>query len=324
MNISTLSAIQNQMDSLDMMVLPSWGVIFLGLIAFFTGASLASFVNVLIYRVPLDMSVTYPPSACPHCRHSIRWFENIPIVSFLLLRGRCRACRSIISIRYPIIELMGGVWGLMLAMRWVWPTIQQVHLWIEDVSVLYPLLGAWGLDLLFISALIAIAFIDLEYTFIPDEITLPATLIGIWGSFTLATWLPQYEPIDHLLGAGIGWLVIILIRALAYLYYQREAMGLGDAKLLMLIGAYLGWRALPMVLLLGSVQGVMAAIVALTYTYMTGDQNQLTMTTSELDERFGEESLDEGNQLAIPFGPFLVLATLEIIVLGDDLLEWWL
>jgi len=304
------------------LTLPPWGLLFAVSIASLSGASLASFVNVLIYRVPLDMPVDRPPSACPRCAHQIRWFENIPVLSYLALLGRCHACHQPISPRYLLIELMGGLWGLVLGARWVWPTLSQPALWAHDVSALYPLIGAWLFELVFVSALIAVAFIDLEHTFIPDEITLPATLFGVWGTFTLATWLPHYEPLSSLFGACLGWGLIVSIRSLAYLYYQREAMGLGDAKLLMMIGAFLGARSLPLILLGASVQGVIAALIALTYSRLTGRQNELTMTTSELDERFGEVNTGGGDELAIPFGPFLALSALELLVLDQVAYEW--
>lgn len=304
---------------------PTWGLVFATGVALFTGASLASFVNVLIYRVPLDMSVVSPPSACPSCARQIRWYENIPVLSYLALRGRCRGCACPISLRYPLLEAIGGLWGLVLGAQWVWPTLSVPGLWVEDVSILYPLIGSWLLSLVFVSALIAVAFIDLEHTFIPDEITLPVTVIGVWGSFTLATWLPQrHEPLSALFGALIGWLVIVSIRWGAYFYYRREAMGLGDAKLLMMIGAYLGWRSLPLVLLGASVQGVLAALCALAYSHITGQDNELTMTTAQLDERFGELHSSEDEQLAIPFGPFLALAALELIALGESAYAWLL
>ena len=304
------------------LTLPSWGLLFAVSIASLSGASLASFVNVLIYRIPLDMSVDRPPSACPRCAHQIRWYENIPVFSYLALLGHCRSCRHPISPRYPLIELMGGLWGLVLGARWVWTTLSQPGLWAHDVTVLYPLIGSWLFELVFVSALIAVAFIDLEHTFIPDEITLPTTLFGVWGTFTLATWLPQYEPVSVIFGASLGWGLIVSIRALAFLYYRREAMGLGDAKLLMMIGAFLGVRSLPVILLGASVQGVLAALLALAYSQLTGERNELTMTTSELDERFGEVSLGEGDQLAIPFGPFLALSALELLVLGPAVYDW--
>jgi len=306
--------------------LPAWGAAFFIAVAALSGASLASFANVVIYRVPLDMSISWPPSACPSCGHRIRWFENIPILSFLALRGRCASCSMRISPRYPLVELMGAAWGLVLGARWLWPTLKRPELWAEEPSALYPLIGAWALSLIFVTALIAVAYIDLEYTFIPDEITLPVSLLGVWGSFTLATWLPSFQPLDALFGALTGWLLIVVIREAAYLYYRREAMGLGDAKLLMMIGAFLGWQALPLILLAASLQGVAAALLALLYSRVTGERNELTMTARELDERFGEGSDEqplEGDELlAIPFGPFLALSAFELLAIGPKLFSW--
>jgi prepilin signal peptidase PulO-like enzyme (type II secretory pathway) len=191
--------------------------------------------------------------------------------------------------------------------------------------------GAWLWQLCFVCALIAVTLIDLEHTFIPDDLSLPSTLLGVWGAFTLATWLPSVSPLSLLFGGFFGYVLIVGVRGLGFVLYGREAMGLGDAKLLAMIGAFLGWQSLPTVLLLASLQGLIAAAIALTYSRITGRANQLTMTTRELDERFGEETAgkfgdefkDTGAQLAIPFGPFLALGALEWLAAdGLDLLGW--
>ena len=298
--------------------LPSWALPFFAGVALLSGGSLASFTNVLIYRLPLDMSVVSPPSACPHCGHQIRWYQNIPLLSYLILRGRCGACATSISPRYFLVELMGAAWGLMLGARWVWPLLSEPSRWAHSPEQLYASVGLWLWQLCFVCALIAVTLIDLEHTFIPDELSLPTTLIGVWGSFTLATWLPQHlSPLSALFGALGGYLLIWGVRGLGFVMYRREAMGLGDAKLLAMIGAFLGLESLPMILLFASLQGILAALIALAYTRLTGRSNQLTMTTRELDERFGDETLDEGAQLAIPFGPFLALSAFEWLSVGE-------
>lgn len=307
--------------------LPAWALFFFSAVALLSGASLASFTNVLIHRLPLDMSVVSPPSACPRCGRGIKWYENVPVLSYLALRGRCRGCGVGISPRYLFVELMGASWGLMLGARWVWPHLSDPSGWASEPSLLYASVGAWLWQLCFVCALIAVTLIDLEHTFIPDELSLPTTLLGVWGGFTLATWLPNISPLSLLFGGLFGYVLIVGVRGLGFVLYGREAMGLGDAKLLAMIGAFLGWQSLPTVLLLASLQGLIAAAIALTYSRITGEANQLTMTTRELDERFGEETgddlRDKGAQLAIPFGPFLALGALEWLAAdGLDLLGW--
>lgn len=286
------------------------------------GASLASFANVLIHRVPLSMSVVSPPSSCPSCARPIRWHENVPLLSYLALRGRCAGCRAPISPRYALVELGGALWGVALGARWVWPVLSDPALWAPEPWRLWVAAGAWAWQLSFAVALIAITFIDLEHLFIPDEVSLPALLIGVWGAFTLAEWEPAISPLGSLAGAALGYALVVTLRVIGELLYGREAMGLGDAKLLALIGAFLGWEALPLVLLLGALQGLLAAGGALLYTRLTGRANSLTIPEEELDAYFGEEPPpDARGRLAIPFGPFLCLAAFELLAAGD-LLAW--
>ena len=300
-----------------------WGHPLMYFFLFFTfafGASLGSFTNVLIYRIPMDMSVVHPASTCPSCGHKIRWFENIPILSYVGLRGRCSQCRTPISFQYPFLEFIAGVWSVSLAYRELWPTFSQTELWINDTSVLLSAAALWLWLLIFTCGLLAITLIDLRYTFVPDEISLNL----IWLSF-VAFFIPTQVPIDHFFGLIAGYSVILGIRVLGYLIYRREAMGLGDAKLLAMIGGFLGWQVLPWILFAAAVQGIIAAGLAITYTKLTGHSNILTMTSAELDERFGEERLysEQRVLLVMPFGPFLCLAAFEVLALtSDDILQY--
>lgn len=288
------------------------------LFIFFTfslGACLGSFTNVLIHRIPLDMSVVHPPSACPQCRREIRWFENIPILSYLVLRGRCRGCKTSISSQYPVIEFIIGVWSFALGVRVLWPMFSQPEQWVNTPSSLLPYASQWIWYTLFVSALIAIAWIDLRYTFVPDEISLSMIWIGLIGAFLN----PVNLPLELFFGALFGYLALYAVRWLGTLYYGREAMGLGDAKLLAMIGIFLGWRALPWVLMGAAIQGLIAAMIALSFTRVTGRSNLLTMTYEELAERFGEDvDPDQSVMLVMPFGPFLCLAAFEVLMIGVD------
>ena len=292
-----------------------WGHPLMYFFLFFTfafGACLGSFTNVLIHRIPMDMSVVYPPSACPSCGHQIRWYENMPILSYLGLRGQCSQCNAQISFQYPFLEFLAGLWSVSLAYRELWPTFSQAELWVNEITVLLSAAALWLWLLIFTCALLAITLIDLRYTFVPDEISLNM----IWFSFA-AFFIPTSVPVDHFFGLLAGYGVILGIRGLGYLMYRREAMGLGDAKLLAMIGGFLGWRVLPWILFAAAVQGLMAATLAIAYTKLTGRSNILTMTSTELDERFGEESLYEEQRilLVMPFGPFLCIAAFEVLAL---------
>ena len=192
------------------------------LFTFAFGASLGSFTNVLIYRIPMDMSVVHPASACPSCGHKIRWFENLPILSYFALRGRCSQCGVSISSQYPVLEFIAGVWSVSLAYRELWPIFSQAELWVNDISVLLSATALWLWLLIFTCGLLAITIIDLRYTFVPDEISLNL----IWLSFC-SLFIPTQVPIDHFFGLIAGYGVILGIRILGYLMYRREAMGLG-------------------------------------------------------------------------------------------------
>lgn len=276
--------------------------------AFIWGAVWGSFLNVVIYRLPLGMSLSRPGSRCGHCLTPIRWYDNIPVLSYLLLRGRCRACKTGYSPRYMLIEAMCGV--LVLAL------FRAV---VADATAenFYAKLALWGWYQVFIYGLVACAFIDLAETFLPEELTIPMLIVGVCGPFFLGV-----PPLPHVYGALAGGGVILLIYAVGFLIFRREAMGLGDAMLLAVIGAFVGWRSLPFVLFAAAVQGIIATVASLLYTRVTGKSAGLTLTTAELDARFGEEDRfdDDGSRLAIPFGPFLALAGLQALFFGPNLL----
>ncbi|MEN8136772.1 MAG: prepilin peptidase [Thermodesulfobacteriota bacterium] len=205
------------------------------------GAIVGSFLNVVIIRIPQGDSIVFPSSHCPGCRTKLHWYDNIPIVSFILLRGRCRACKMRISRQYPLIELAMAVMAYALFARF-------------SLSLLFTIY------FVFCAALLAIILIDFYHQIIPDVISLPGILLGFAVSFInpLITW--QSSAIGILLGGGI----LYAIAAAYYLFTKREGMGGGDIKLLAMIGAFLGWQSLPFVIfgssLLGSVVGIGAML----------------------------------------------------------------
>jgi leader peptidase (prepilin peptidase)/N-methyltransferase len=191
------------------------------LFALVTGMVVGSFLNVCICRLPRDESVVFPPSHCPQCDYLIRWYDNIPLLSYLLLRGRCRGCGTRISIQYPLVELLNGLLTLALFLRFG-PTLAFLVLF------------------LFCSALVVITFIDLEHQIIPDEISLPGIVIGFICSF----FLPGHSWLNSLLGILLGGGSLLLV-AYAYQWLTgKEGMGGGDIKLLAMMGAFLGWKSI--------------------------------------------------------------------------------
>lgn len=248
----------------------------MALFAFLLGAVTGSFLNVCIYRLPLEQSVVAPRSRCISCGTAIAWFDNIPVLSWLLLKGRCRACGASFSARYPLVELLTALLSLLLFLR-------------------FGLSPSFAVYFLLTAALITVTFIDLDHQIIPDEISLPGIGLGFLASFIL----PEPGWLSSLAGIAAGWGSLALV-FYGYLWLTgREGMGGGDAKLLAMLGAFLGLQAVPFIIfassLIGSVVGL--SIMAL--------------------QR-------KGRHLAIPFGPYLALAALLYLFYGRQLIAWYL
>ncbi len=202
------------------------------LIAFVTGAVLGSFLNVCIRRVPAGESVVYPPSHCPGCGARIRSRDNVPHVSYALLRGRCRSCRAAISLRYPLVEALTGVVFVILLSR-------------------FGLSSAFVINAAFFAALIVVSFIDLDHQIIPDVISLPGIAIGL--ALSVCGQGPRL--VDSLVGVLIGGGILYGVAVGYHALTGREGMGGGDIKLLAMIGAFLGWQGVLVTLIVGSFAG---------------------------------------------------------------------
>lgn len=210
--------------------------------AFVLGAVVGSFLNVCICRLPEDKSIVFPPSACPKCNSQIRWYDNIPIISFLLLRAKCRFCKAPISWRYPLVEALNGALTLLLFLKF---------------GLSFSFLAMF----IFCSSLVVITFIDLDHQIIPDEISLPGIIVGFIFSF----FLPWNSWLSSLLGILLGGGSLFLV---AFAYEKltgKEGMGGGDIKLLAMMGAFLGWRSVLFIIfsasLVGSVIGVATMLI---------------------------------------------------------------
>jgi leader peptidase (prepilin peptidase)/N-methyltransferase len=244
--------------------------------AFMLGAVVGSFLNVCIYRLPKDESIVFPPSRCPGCGKNIRWFDNIPIISWLVLRGRCRSCSASISLQYPLVELTNGLLSLALFMRFG-PTLAFLILF------------------LFCSAMVVITFIDLEHQIIPDVISLPGIVVGFVFSF----FIPQLGWLNSLLGILAGGGSLWLVAWLYELLTKKEGMGGGDIKLLAMMGAFFGWKAIPFIIFVSSLTGTVIGVSV--------------MLAQKKDSK-----------LAIPFGPFLALGSIIYIFFGSRIIHWYL
>ncbi len=205
--------------------------------SFMIGLCVGSFYNVCIYRYINNISIVKPRSHCPVCKHVLSWWENIPIVSFILLKGKCKECSSPISLRYPLVEFISGMWALLLAFKF-------------GPSIL------WLIFMLFGGIFIVSSFIDFEIFILPDILILPGCLIGLFvGVFFL---FPDWEePVfGALIGAGIFWLIQLIYK----LVRKIEGLGTGDIKLMFLIGTLVGYKGVVAVMFLGSCSALVASI----------------------------------------------------------------
>ena len=238
------------------------------------GLCIGSFLNVVIYRLPLGQSLASPPSRCRTCGYSLRWFDNIPVLSWVWLRGRCRQCGTAVSWQYPLVELItAALFALVL------------------------LLTAPGVliasRLLLVSILVALFGIDLEHQILPNSITLPGIAIGVALSFFAP---PGWR--DAVIGAILGAGILYAIAYGYYLWRHEEGMGMGDVKMLAMIGAFLGWKAVLVTLVLSSFSGALIGVLLLTLQ-------------------------KGGMKFALPFGTFLSIGALIAMFVGEPLVAWY-
>ena len=246
------------------------------ILIFILGLVIGSFCNVCIYRIPKNESIIYPASHCPNCNSPIKPVDNIPLLSYILLKGRCRNCGSKISIQYPIVEFLSGLIYLIIYLTYG----------LNIQTLIYIILS---------SALIIIAFIDLNEQIVPDIISLP----GIVAGFTLSFFVPYISFINSFLGVVAGGGIILIIGLAGSAIFKKEAMGGGDVKLTAMVGAFLGWRYIVISLFLGFFLGALAGIILI-----------LSKIKSKED--------------MVPFGPFIVLGSLITLLWGEKIISWYL
>jgi leader peptidase (prepilin peptidase)/N-methyltransferase len=239
------------------------------------GASIGSFLNVCIYRLPRRESLVWPASHCTSCGRTLAWYENVPIVGWLALRGRCRTCGERISIVYPIVELVTALIFVCGYLIYGWTPLLAVRL-------------------LFACAMIVLFVIDLQHQILPNVITLPGIVVGFILSFVLPPgWLTS------LLGILIGGGVLFAIMEAYARARGFEGLGMGDVKMLAMIGAFLGWPLMLLTLVLASFAGSVIGVGL--------------MATQR-----------GGMKTALPFGTFLAVGALVAAVAGDAILAWYL
>lgn len=251
----------------------------LNILFFVLGLAAGSFLNVCIYRLPRKESIITPRSHCPYCKKIIPWYDNIPLLSYIVLGGRCRFCKVRISPVYFIVEFLTGLIFVIFLN----------HFGLNTIFMVYTILACM---------LIIISFIDFKTEEIPDEITLPGMLVGLILSFSFPQLMQRdirlLALLDSFLGLLAGGLSIYLMGVLGKILFKKEAMGGGDVKLLAMIGAFLGWKLILLVFFLAPFFGSITGIV---------------LKIKEKKE-------------TIPYGPYLSLATIIVILWGNKILSW--
>lgn len=256
------------------------------IIVFIFGAVIGSFLNVCIYRIPRGLSIISPSSACPFCGARIRFYDNIPIISYLILKGKCRNCNSGISIRYPIVEFVNAVLYVLILLRF---SLNNIY--------------AFLIYLAFISSLVVITFIDLEFQIIPDRITLPGIPLSlVFGATILPDPFFRYDLLGFrasliglLSGGGLFYLIAVIGKAI----FKQDAMGGGDIKMMAMIGGLLGWKGVIFTTFVGSLIGSIAGLMLIVLK----------------GRRRG---------IKIPFGPFLAIGAISSLLIGQEALYWYL
>jgi leader peptidase (prepilin peptidase)/N-methyltransferase len=260
---------------------------------FVLGAVVGSFLNVVIARVPRGESVVSPASRCPRCKSAIRWYDNVPILSWIILRAKCRHCGLPISLRYPTVELLIGLIAVGIA-RQVGPNFTAIGYFV------------------FAAVLVALAYIDLDTWLLPQELTLPLLALGVNSPF----WNQGLSFTESLIGADLGFALFAAIALFGEKILKREIMGWGDVWLLGGIGAWLGWQSLLPVILLSALQG--ALVGSLLLAFGKGEKGPPPEAPPPESE---EEWVPPKN--AVPYGPFLSLAALEFLFVGGRLVGAW-
>ena len=240
------------------------------------GAIVGSFLNVCIIRLPKEESIIIPGSHCPQCNHPITFYDNIPLVSYLLLGGKCRYCKRSISAQYPLVEGTTAISSLLLFLK-------------------YGLSLSYFFYFSFVAALIIITVIDLYHQIIPDVISIPGIGVGLLGALII----PHITFFNSLLGILLGGGSLFVIATFYQWLFKREGMGGGDVKLLAMIGAFLGWDAVILTILLSSLIGSITGIII--------------MVLKGKDFKY-----------AIPFGPFLSLGAVIALFYKNEIISWYL
>ena len=269
--------------------------IILTVFGFLFGASFGSFFNVIIYRLPREESIVMPGSHCMKCNEPIQWFDNIPLLSYIILGGKCRHCKEPYSIRYFFVELLTGV---------LFALVVNKYFYLIPDGMYFTMLAMVILHFYFVGGFVVLTFIDIDHKIIPNEITFSGVPIGLLASLAFPLLMMGQE--SHLMGllysfigAVVGGGFLYAVGAVGKKIMQKEVMGFGDVKLLALIGAFIGWKLTLLTIILSSFAGTLIGVMLIA-TRKAEWQSQ------------------------IPFGPYIVLGALISFFVGNNILEWYL
>ena len=268
------------------------------------GLCVGSFLNVVIYRVPLGMSLAKPDSHCPNCKYKLKWFDNVPVLSYLFLGGKCRNCKQSISFRYPAVELfnmlawLGSVW-----LFW-------------DLSIGFTLISALASTLL-----ICVFFIDLDHMLIFDRFNVMLLILGVLAVF----FDPYYDWLSHVIGGVAGFAFFYGLHALFYYGLKKDALGGGDIKLSGAVGLLLGWQRLLLALFIASLSASVVLVLLKRKNAATETEELIEVPAEEIAENLSEETAE--NQALpgeYPFAPFLCSGFWIAMMFGASIIGWYL
>ena len=269
--------------------------LYLDFIVFVFGAVVGSFLNVCIHRMPLEQSIVTPPSHCPHCNQRIRWADNIPLFSYLALGRKCRNCGAKISPRYFLVELLTAMLFLLMWLKltqWDNPPTHSAYYLLK--APIY-----WTV----IAGLIVATFIDFEHYIIPNEITFGGIIVGLLLSVAYPPLMDaasiKMSVIRSVLGVLVGGLTLLAVAMVGELIFRKEAMGMGDVKLLAAIGAFFGWESTLFTIFVSSLLGGVIGLILV----------------------LGSK---KGWQSRIPYGPYIALGALLWMFCGTEIMKWYL
>lgn len=270
--------------------------IFAGVLSFIVGALVGSFANVCVYRLPRELSVVRPRSKCPGCDSFIAWYDNIPMVSWLLLGAKCRKCGQPISWQYPVVEAITGTLFLLVYLRFG----------LTIASPVYMLLAV---------SLVIVTFVDLTDWTIPNEITIPGVFIGIAcavaGLVFPESGLQLDDPLQAVLGAVVGGGILYSLDKGTLLLLGKRGMGFGDVKLMAMLGAFFGWQGAVLAIVVASFFG---SGVGISVILMKRRPNM------PANDEEGVEATGPGGTY-LPFGPYLVVGGLVVMFFGPDIIQ---